>query len=129
MLSLRFSDAHREPQPLRLSNAPCAPVNESVTETIELREDRVIPDAQPLDYSLLGTEDVPLGPIFIEAGRFAVWDLMQAIQEDRQPITNIYDARAALEMIYGVYASHLSQSPIYFPLKDRKHPLDKFKTQ
>lgn len=129
MLSLRFSDAHREPQPLRLNNAPCAPVNESVSETIELHEDRIIPNAQPLDYSLLGTQDVPPGPIFIEAGRFAVWDLMQAIQEDRQPITNIYDARAALEMIYGVYASHLTKSPIFFPLIDRKHPLEKFKTQ
>ncbi|MGI6572080.1 MAG: Gfo/Idh/MocA family protein [Fermentimonas sp.] len=128
MLSLRFSDAHREPQPLRFSNAPCAPANESVTETIVLQEDRVIPGAQPLDYSLLGTEDVPLGPIFIEAGRFAVWDLMQAIQENRQPITNIYDARTALEMIYGVYASHLSKSPTYFPLKDREHPLAKFET-
>lgn len=126
MLSHRFSDAHREPQPLRFSNAPCAPANESVAETIELHEDRVIPGAQPLDYSLLGTQDIPSGPIFIEAGRFAVWDLMQAIQEDRQPITNIYDARASLEMIYGVYASHLAQSPIYFPLNDRRHPLEKF---
>jgi len=126
MLSHRFSDAHREPQPLRFSNAPCAPANESVAETIELQEDRVIPGAQPLDYSLSGTQDVPPGPIFIEAGRFAVWDLMQAIQEDRQPVTNIYDARAALEMIYGVYASHLAKSPVYFPLTDRRHPLEKF---
>jgi hypothetical protein len=76
---------------------------------------------------LSGTQDVPLGPIFIEAGRFAVWDLMQAIQEDRQPITNIYDARAALEMIYGVYESNLTKSPVCFPLTDRKHPLEKFK--
>lgn len=128
MLSLRFSDAHREPQPLRFSNAPCAPADESINETIELEETRVIPDAQPLDYSLLGTGDVPYGPIFIEAGRFAVWDLMQAIQEDRQPITNIYDARAALEMIYGVYASHLAKSPIYFPLTNRSHPLEQFIT-
>ena len=128
MLSLRFSDAHREEQPLRFSNAPCAPANESVNEIIALQEDRVIPGAQPLDYSLLGTDDVPYGPIFIEAGRFAVWDLMQAIQENRQPITNIYDARTALEMIYGVYASHLSKSPTYFPLKDREHPLAKFET-
>ena len=125
MLSHRFSDAHREQQPLRYSNAPCSPADESFTEMIELQEDRVIPGAEPLDYSLCLTADIP-GPIFIEAGRYAVWDLMQAIQEDRQPITNIYDARAALEMIYGVYASHLSNSLINFPLKDRKHPLEKF---
>lgn len=127
MLSLRFSDGDREPQPLRFNNAPCAPANASIAETIELSEDRIIPGAEPLDYSLCGTADIPAGPIFIEAGRYAVWDLMQAIQEDRQPITNIYDARAALEMIYGVYASHLARSPIDFPLAGRNHPLARFK--
>ncbi|WP_353128410.1 Gfo/Idh/MocA family protein [Parapedobacter pyrenivorans] len=126
MLSHRFSDSHREPQPLRFSNAPCAPADESIARIIELREDREIPGAQSLDYSLLGTPDVPRGPIFIEAGRYAVWDLMQAILENRQPIANVYDARAALEMIYGVYASHLEQRPVSFPLKDRRHPLEKF---
>ena len=125
MLSLRFSDAHREPQPLRFSNAPCSPADDSFCETIPLVEDRVIPGAEPLDFSLCLTPDIP-GPIFIEAGRYAFWDLMQAIQEDRQPITNIYEARAALEMIYGIYASHLAKSPIDFPLKDRRHPLDVF---
>jgi len=120
MLSLRFSDAHREPQPLRFSNAPCAPANEFVNETIVLTEERVIPGAKPIDYSLYGG-----GPIFQEAGRYAFWDLMQSIQEGRQPMTNIYDARAALEMIYGVYASHLAKSRIDFPLTDRRHPLEK----
>jgi predicted dehydrogenase len=128
MLSQRFSDSSREIQPLRYSNAPSAPANESVAETIALLEDRVIPNAQPLDYTLLGTEDVPSGPIFMEAGRYAVWDLMGAIQQDRLPISNVYDARAALEMIYGVYASHLGETPVNFPLPDRKHPLSKFST-
>ena len=120
MLSFRFADSQREPQPLRFSNAPCAPANESVVETIELKEERVIPGAAPLDYSLWGGG----GPIFMEAGRFAFWDLMQAIQANRQPVTNIDDARAALEMIYGVYASHLAKSPIDFPLTERRHPLE-----
>ena len=126
MLSCRFSDGDREPQPLRFSNAPCAPSDESIYETVDLSETRMIPDAAPLDYSLCGTPDVPSGSIFIEAGRYAVWDLMQAIQDDRQPITNIYDARAALEMIYGVYSSHIRKTPIVFPLKDRTHPLIDF---
>ena len=121
MLSCRFADGHREPQPLRFSNAPCAPADESVVETIELVEDRVISGAEPLEFT-----GGPAGTIFYEAGRYAMGDLMQAIQEDRQPITNVYDARAALEMIYGVYASHLARSPIDFPLTDRKHPLEKF---
>ena len=127
MLSLRFSDSDREPQPLRFSNAPCSPADDSFCETIPLVEDRIIPGAEPLDFSLCGkTPDIPPGQIFVEAGRYAFWDLMQAIQENRQPMTNIYEARTALEMIYGVYASHLAKSPIEFPIKDRRHPLEVF---
>jgi len=118
MLSYRFSDGQKTPQPLCFSNAPCAPADEDFSEAVELKEDRVIPGAEPIDYSLYGG-----GTIFQEAGRFAFWDLMQAIQEDRQPISNAYDALAALEMIYGIYASHLAKSPIDFPLTDRRHPL------
>ena len=116
MLSCRFSDADRVQQPLRFSNAPCAPADESIVESIELTENRVIAGAEQLELSG--------GYIFFEAGRFAVWDLMQAIREDRQPIANIYDARAALEMIYGVYTSHLANRPVCFPLDDRRHPLE-----
>ena len=124
MLSCRFSDGDREPHTLRFSNVPCAAAKESVVETIELLEDRVIPGAEPVDYSYgLGG---PGGLIFYEAGRYAVYDLMQSILENRQPITNIYDARAALEMIYGVYSSHIRKTPIEFPLKDRTHPLKDF---
>jgi len=122
MLSYRFSDGQKEPQPLRFSNAPCAPADECVNEVIELKEERVIPGAEPIDDSLYAG-----GTIFQEAGRFAFWDLMQAIQEDRQPITNIDDARMVVEMIYGIYVSHLAKSPIDFPLADRRHPLERIK--
>ena len=119
MLSCRFPNPDKDPQPLRFSNAPCSPVYESFCETIDLLENRMIPGAEPLEI-------IKLAPIFYEAGRYAVWDLMQAIEEDRQPITNIYDAQAALEMIYGVYTSHLSGSTVYFPMTDTRHPLEKF---
>jgi len=48
---------------------------------------------------------------------------MRAIDEDRQPVSNVYNARLALEMIYGIYASHLSRGVVEFPLTDRTHPL------
>ncbi len=123
MLSCRFSDADREPQPLRFHNAPCAPAHASVAEEIPLVEKRVIEGAEPIVFGEPGS---PAGPIFLEAGRHAAWDLIRAIEEDREPIANIREARVALEMIYGVYASHLAGTGIDLPLEDRRHPLRDF---
>ena len=88
-----------------------------------LTEDRVIPGAAPLDYSLCGQPDIPIATFFLEANRFAVWDLMCAIEAGRQPISSVHNARLALEMIYGIYASHLARRWVTFPLADRTHPL------
>jgi predicted dehydrogenase len=55
-----------------------------------------------------------------------VWivkDLIEAIEKDRQPLGSMYDARAALEMVLAVYASHKANAPVAMPLKERKHPL------
>jgi predicted dehydrogenase len=53
----------------------------------------------------------------------AVNDLIQAIEKDRQPISNVYDARAATEMIAGIFESQRQGRPVSFPLKNRKNPL------
>ena len=50
---------------------------------------------------------IPHTQFFIGANHFAAWDLIRAIEEDRLPVSNIYNARKTLEMIYGIYASHL----------------------
>ena len=55
-----------------------------------------------------------------------VWiarDLIDAIERDRQPIGNIYDARAALEMILAAYESHRLRAAVGMPLRNRRHPL------
>ena len=104
----------RSPGPLE--DGPCF-------EDVPLTEDRVIPGAEPLDYSLCGQEDIPAATYFLEANRFAVWDLMRAIEEDRQTVSNAYNARLAQEMICGIYAAHLSGGMVSFPLEDRTHPL------
>jgi len=90
----------------------------------EYVETRATPGAEPLDFALCGQPDIPQAPFFLEANRFAVLDLMQAIAEDRQPVSNVWTARATLEMIYGIYASSLGRSAIPFPLRDRVNPLE-----
>jgi predicted dehydrogenase len=55
--------------------------------------------------------------------RWIVKDLIQAIEQDRQPLGSIYDGRAALEMILAVYESHRLNGLVDLPLKQRRHPL------
>ncbi len=52
-----------------------------------------------------------------------VKDLIESIEQDRQPLGNMYDGRAALEMILAVYESHRKNAPVEMPLKTREHPL------
>jgi len=54
---------------------------------------------------------------------WAVADLLEAIEKDRQPLGSIYDGRGALEMILSVYESFRVAGPVELPLKNRKHPL------
>ncbi|QDU80604.1 putative oxidoreductase YcjS [Polystyrenella longa] len=53
----------------------------------------------------------------------AVLDLIRAINEDSQPICNMYDARAATEMIAAVFESHRQETRVEFPLENRENPL------
>lgn len=122
-LSLRFRDYGPPLAKLRISRRPTPPEDDACYEEVPLHESRVIPGAEPLDYSLCGQPDIPQAPFFLEANRFAVWDLMGAIEEARQPISNVYNARLAQEMIQGIYTSHLTKSWVTFPLADRTHPL------
>ncbi len=66
----------------------------------------------------------PLGAAaFFAANRALVMDLLEAVEEDRPTVADGHDARAALEMILAVYASHLSGQRVSLPLKERAHPL------
>jgi predicted dehydrogenase len=59
-------------------------------------------------------------------GQANVWivrDLLEAIEKDRLPLGNLYDGRAALEMILAVYESFRLRGPVDLPLKNRRHPL------
>ena len=50
-------------------------------------------------------------------------DLIAAIEADRQPLSNLEDARTNLEMIVAVFESHRVGGPVSFPMKTRKNPL------
>jgi predicted dehydrogenase len=124
-LSMRFKDFPWPPvEKLRISRRPGPIEDGSCFEEVTVTEDRSIPGAEPLDCSRCGRAiDVPPTMLFLNANRFAAWDLICSIQEDRLPVSNIYNARLAQEMIQGIYASSLSRRVVSFPLKERTHPL------
>jgi predicted dehydrogenase len=53
----------------------------------------------------------------------AVKDLIAAIEEDRQPLANLEEARINLEMIVAVFESQRTGGLVSFPLKNRANPL------
>ncbi len=124
ILSLRFDDMNPSRRPLLISRRPGFIGSEPHFEEVSLTETRGIPGSEPLDYTLCGQPDVPHARWFLEAGRFAAWDLICAIEEDRSPVADIHDAQLVAEMIQGAYASHLVNSAfVNLPLVDRGHPL------
>ncbi len=58
------------------------------------------------------------------ANALMILDLIEAIEQDRQPACNEEDGRWTAEMISGVYASQLAGGPVRFPLAQRRHPLE-----
>lgn len=53
----------------------------------------------------------------------AVKDLLAAINEDRLPECNIYEARTTIEMISAVFESQRTKAPVAFPLQNRQNAL------
>ena len=47
-------------------------------------------------------------------------DLFAAIEQDRQPECNIYEARMTIEMIAAVFESHRPGEPVSIPLENRQ---------
>lgn len=80
-------------------------------------------------------QDVPLPGIAAETdsdlrhglGNVAVAkDLLRAIEENRQPLCSVYEARAAIEMIVAIFESQRVGGPIPLPLASRVNPLTRF---
>ena len=67
----------------------------------------------------LAVEDLPLQ----NGNQLAIVDLIDAIENDRKPISADTDAVAALEMILGAYESQLTGRRVEMPMVNRTHPL------
>ncbi len=53
----------------------------------------------------------------------AAADLISAIEGDRQPVSSVYDARSATELIVATFESHRVGGPVSLPLENRQNPL------
>ncbi len=51
-------------------------------------------------------------------------DLIDAIEEDREPEASIYEAVTSTEMIVACFESQRTGGPVKMPLKNRKNPLE-----
>lgn len=58
-----------------------------------------------------------------EGNVLAIIDLISAIDKNRQPIANIYEARKTVEMIAAVFESQRIGRPVQIPLENRRNPL------
>jgi predicted dehydrogenase len=66
----------------------------------------------------------PLTDGGLHAGNvLAVKDLIAAIEENREPVSNITEARTAVEMIAAVFESHRTGGLVALPLENRQNPL------
>jgi predicted dehydrogenase len=63
------------------------------------------------------------------ANQLLVRDLLAAVEDDRRPLSSGEEARAALEMIMAVYASHVACSRVPLPLAQRTHPLEHWRSR
>lgn len=78
---------------------------------------------QPITSAGIGVAE-PLTDGGLDAGNvLACQDLLQAIEEDRQPECSMYEGRTTIEMITAVFASAKARGPVKLPLADRGNPL------
>lgn len=60
---------------------------------------------------------------YLTANALMVEDLLDAIEQDREPACSERAGRWTVEMTQGLYAAQLNRRPVDFPLRDRAHPL------
>ncbi len=78
----------------------------------------------PVSSAGIGKEE-PLPDGGLHGGNLlACQDLIAAIEQDRLPECNVYEALTTVEMIAAVFESHRTGGPVTFPLKNRKNPLE-----
>jgi predicted dehydrogenase len=80
-----------------------------------------VPNASPGDVP--GPEEIPAPELTRRGNQRPLRDLLNAIEEGREPATSGESARATLEMIQGIAAAHVNGGRVELPLLQREHPL------
>ena len=81
----------------------------------------IVPSHSDQEWEAIDLDDTP----FFKGNELAILDLIDAIENDRKPISAAEDAVAALEMILGAYESQLTGHRVPFPIANREHPLSR----
>ena len=77
----------------------------------------------PISSAGVGKSE-PLKDLSLHAGNVvACQDLLQAIEQDRLPECNVYEARHTIEMIAATFESHRQRGQVAMPLIERRNPL------
>jgi len=81
--------------------------------------------AQWQDISTAGINALePLtGERYTSRHQLAIYDLLDAIENHREPKCGMYEARGAIEMIVAVFESHRQGCAVSLPLATRENPL------
>jgi predicted dehydrogenase len=115
-------DSHRQ---LRIARSDRPMEEGGAFEVVDVKPLPEILEASPIEC--VAMKDTAMFRYFAKANRYAAVDLLDSIVQDRQPLASGHSARWALEMIHGVYASHLSGRLMNLPLADRDHPLESYR--
>lgn len=81
----------------------------------------LVPSNSDQEWEAIDLDGTP----FFKGNELAIIDLIDAIENDRKPISAAEDAVAALEMILGAYESQLTGQRVQFPIVNRQHPLSR----
>ena len=81
----------------------------------------LLPSNPDQEWEAIDLDSTP----FSRGNELAIRDLIDAVENDRKPISAAKDAVAALEMILGAYESQLSGERVPFPIANREHPLSR----
>ncbi|MEW4490402.1 Gfo/Idh/MocA family oxidoreductase [Thalassoglobus sp. JC818] len=77
---------------------------------------------QQVSSAGIGAPEPLTGKRYQSRNQIAAEDLIDAIQKDRNPLCNMYQARQVVELICATFESHRTGSLVELPLQTRTHP-------
>ena len=111
-------------------------IRESVGTTMFIHKGQHITPDQPWEQVHLPEENIDekgnqrdKGSIRLLLQRLMIRDLIEAIEENRDPFASGRDGRDCLEMIHTTWESHRQKSRVYMPLTPREHPLERWQRE